>query len=61
MSQPDSTYDTEVREASEITVLTNLLADTNSIQLLRRVEGEKSFSFTATDNIHSVAMLLKVS
>jgi hypothetical protein len=45
----------------ECTELTNLLADMNSIQLLRRFESEKSFSFTSTDNIHSVAALLKVS
>ena len=41
--------------------LTNLLANAVSIQLLRRFENEKSFSFTSTDDIHSVATLLKVS
>jgi hypothetical protein len=45
----------------ECTELTNLLADMNSIQLLHRFESEKSFSFTSTDNIHSVAALLKVN
>lgn len=45
----------------ECTVLANLLADMNSIQLLRRFESEKSFSFTSTDNIHAVTALLKVS
>ena len=45
----------------EYTVLTNLLADMSAIQLLHRLETEKSFSFTSTDNIHSVATLLKVS
>jgi hypothetical protein len=41
--------------------MTNILADMNSIQLQRRFESEKSFSFTLTDNIHSVTALLFVS
>jgi hypothetical protein len=45
----------------ECTELTNLLADMNSIQLLRRFESEESFSFSSADNIHSVAALLRVS
>ena len=46
----------------EGTVLTNLLTDMNFIQLLHRFEIElSSFSFTDTDDIHSVAALLKVS
>ena len=45
----------------ECTVMTNLLTDMKSIQLSRRFEKEQSFSFTSTDNIHSVAALLKVS
>jgi hypothetical protein len=45
----------------EFTELTDLLVDMNSIQLQRRLETEKSFSFTSTDNIHSVTALLKVS
>jgi hypothetical protein len=31
------------------------------IQLRRKFESDKSFSFSSKDNIHSVAMLLKVS
>lgn len=46
----------------ECTVLTNLITETNFIQLLHRFEIElSSFSFTYTDDIHSVAALLKVS
>jgi hypothetical protein len=45
----------------EYTELTNLLADMNPIQLQRRFETEKSFSFTSADNIHSVTTLLHVS
>jgi hypothetical protein len=45
----------------EYTVLTNLLADRNRIQLLHRFESNTTFSFTSTDNIYSVAALLKVS
>jgi hypothetical protein len=45
----------------ECTELTNILADMNSIQLQRRFETEKSFSFTSADNIYSVAALLMVS
>jgi hypothetical protein len=45
----------------ECTALTNLLADMNSIQLQRRFETERSFSFTSADNIHSVTALLCVS
>jgi hypothetical protein len=45
----------------ECPVQTNILADMNYIQLLHRFESEKSFSFTSTDDIYSVATLLKVS
>jgi hypothetical protein len=46
----------------ECTELTNLLvAHMNFIQLQRRFETEKSFSFTSADNIYSVAGLLMVS
>lgn len=45
----------------ECTVVTNLQVDMSSIQLARRFEREQSFWFTSTDNIHSVAALLKVS
>ena len=41
--------------------LINLLANMKYIQLMHRFESEESFSFTSTDNIHTVAMLLKVS
>ncbi|KAH9037702.1 hypothetical protein EDB84DRAFT_1675592 [Lactarius hengduanensis] len=34
--------------------------DTDILQLRRRFESEKSFSFRSADNIHSVAMLLKL-
>ena len=41
----------------------DLLADSiaDSLQFLHSFESEKSFSFTSTDDIHSVATLLKVS
>ena len=36
-------------------------ANMKYIQLLRSFESEESFSFTSVDNIHYVAVLLKVS
>jgi hypothetical protein len=45
----------------ECTELTNKLAHLNSIQLQRRFETERSFSFTSADNVYSVAALLTVS
>jgi hypothetical protein len=44
----------------ECTVLTNILADRNRIQLLHRFESNMTFSFTSNDNIYLVAALLKV-
>jgi hypothetical protein len=61
VSQSGSIRDTEVRKASGMCRADNILADMNPIQLLHRFESEKSFSFTSTDNIHSVAVLLEVS
>ncbi|KAI9456978.1 hypothetical protein BJY52DRAFT_1187583 [Lactarius psammicola] len=37
----------------------NIFGDAEVLQLRRRFESEKSFSFSSTDNIHSVAMLLE--
>ena len=45
----------------ECTTPTDLLADQIHNQLRRRFETEKSFSFSSTDNIQSVALLLQVS
>jgi hypothetical protein len=61
VSQSGSIRDKDVRKASGMYRADDLLADMNSIQLLERFESETSFSFTPTDDIHSVAALLKVS
>jgi len=39
--------------------LSGYVNDTGVLELQRRFESEKSFSFSSTDNIHFVAMLLK--
>ena len=44
-----------------VSLINLLLANTKYIQLLRRFESEESFSFTSVDNIHYIAVLLKVS
>ena len=58
---PVSIRDPEVQKVSGTCSADHLQADMHSIQLLRRIESETSFSFTSRDNIHSVAALLKVS
>jgi hypothetical protein len=61
VSQVRSLYDPEILQASEIHLNGQLSSNVTYIQLRRRLESERSFSFSSADNIHSVAMLLKVS